>query len=55
MMVIAINPVALIVFVIVYVLTYAIVKNALQSIVVPLLIAGAAAYYTYLFLLSMGI
>ena len=54
-MVLSINPVTVIVFLIAYVLTYALVKNTLQNLVVPLLIAGGVAYYVYMLVLQLGL
>lgn len=50
-----ITPVTVLIFLIVYVITYAVVKNTLQHVVVPLLIAGGAAWYVYNLLISMGL
>ena len=50
-----INWLAIIIFFIVYIATYALVKGTIQNLLVPLLIAGGAAYYVYSLLVSMGL
>ena len=44
---VSISPIALLIFLGVYIITYILIKKALQDLVVPLAIALGVAYYTY--------
>jgi len=50
---VAVNLVAAIIFLIIFVVAYSATKWIMQNVAAPLLIAGAAAYYAYLVALSV--